>query len=129
MYRTQITDTLRDALLPIGVTHIQLWNEDIQFLTEGQPFPTPAVFIEFQPIQWQQSKEGIYTNDAQLRLHVITSADSPGTRFLLATQLRQAVTRLRGQNFSRLIPFADETNHNHAELIEDNYTFTLKIWL
>lgn len=130
MYRTQIIGAISDTLAGTGVTHIQLWNQDIQFLNEGQPFPTPAVFIEFMPVQWQTNKEGvIYTNDAQISIHCVTHVTQEDLRFRIASLLRKAVTSIKGQNFSRLIPFQDDTNHNHAELIEDIYTFRLRIWL
>ena len=130
MYRQQILDAIRDSVTAIGITHVQLWNEDIQFLTEGQPFPTPAIFIEFLPVQWQTNKESIiYANDAQIRLHCITHITEHPMRFQLATPLRKAIRTLQGDNFDRLLPFEDNTCHNHSELIEDTYSFTLRLCL
>ena len=110
MYRQQILDAIRDSVTAIGITHVQLWNEDIQFLTEGQPFPTPAIFIEFLPVQWQTNKESIiYANDAQIRLHCITH--------ITEHPMRCAITAVNSLLFmlslSKLLPHQTDHTHPH----------------
>ena len=35
------------------IRHIDLWNEQVEFIEQEEPFDTPAVFIEFRPVQWR----------------------------------------------------------------------------
>ena len=35
MYRQQILDAIRDSVTAIGITHVQLWNEDIQSIVSS----------------------------------------------------------------------------------------------
>lgn len=34
------------------VRHIDLWNEQVEFIEQEEPFDTPAVFIELRPTSW-----------------------------------------------------------------------------
>lgn len=49
-----------------------LWNQNVEFLEEDEPFDRPAVFIEFDPISWQtlggKNQEAV----AAVRLHIVT---------------------------------------------------------
>lgn len=49
-----------------------LWNQNVEFMEEDEPFDRPAVFIEFDPINWQalggKNQEAVAT----VRLHIVT---------------------------------------------------------
>ena len=53
--------------------HFDLWNENISQLVKQRPFPTPAVFFEFEPIRWGYVGLRVREADIVLRLHVITT--------------------------------------------------------
>ena len=61
----QLTD--RDGK-PV-IRTFDLWNEQISFLEQEEPFDVPAVFIEFRPVKWTGG--GTQTADVTLRLHII----------------------------------------------------------
>jgi hypothetical protein len=60
------------------VKHVDIWNNQIAFLGEETPFATPAVFIEFMPIQWEVVCAGgyaeVYGADVGVKLHVVTDS-------------------------------------------------------
>lgn len=62
----QLTD--RDGK-PV-IRTFDLWNEQISFLEQEEPFDAPAVFIEFRPVKWTGG--GTQTADVTLRLHIVT---------------------------------------------------------
>ncbi|MBR3571668.1 MAG: hypothetical protein IKN99_00215, partial [Bacteroidales bacterium] len=33
--------------------HFDLWNQQVEFIEQETPFQTPAIFVEFQPLQWR----------------------------------------------------------------------------
>lgn len=53
--------------------HFDLWNENIPQLVKQRPFPTPAVFFEFEPVRWSYVGLRVREADVVLRLHVITA--------------------------------------------------------
>lgn len=56
------------------IKHIDIWNNQIAFIEEEPPFATPAVFIEFMPIRWEDVGGGIYEADVSVKLHVVTDS-------------------------------------------------------
>ena len=59
--------------------HIDLWNNNVQTLNGGAVWPLPAVFVEFEPIEWRQQNNGARRGDVAVRLHLVTRAVStPG---------------------------------------------------
>ena len=60
--KKQIYNTLADTLTTVAdIAHVGLWNNQLQYITEEQPFDTPAVFIEFEPTQWSELLHGVRT--------------------------------------------------------------------
>jgi hypothetical protein len=56
------------------VRHINLWNSQLEFLGEEEPFETPAVFIEFQPIEWRRMNAFVSEGDVRVVLHIVTDS-------------------------------------------------------
>ncbi|MEY8688034.1 hypothetical protein AB9N12_18580, partial [Bacteroides sp. AN502(2024)] len=91
--------------------------------------PLPAVFVEFEPIEWRQQNNGARRGDVAVRLHLVTRAIgthgvadpkmSDALEFLdLIDRINSAMQGLRGGNFSGFQLTTSATNHDHAELME-----------
>lgn len=79
--RKIIYNTIRNALLAIEDTqgqpliqHVDLFNNQLAYAQEEQPFYTPAVFIEFPDISWQHLDLGIREAVISVNLHVVTDS-------------------------------------------------------
>lgn len=133
--RKEIYEMLCDRLKEVGggaIKHIDLWNHNVEFIEQEEQWDRPAVFIEFQPIQWRQVKTGSsisYTSRCRLSLHVVTdwhgssSADSEfrekSLSYLdLLEDIHASLRGLSGQSFNGLDLVESLTNHNHDELLE-----------
>ena len=118
------------------VKFIDLWNEHIAEITAGVSWPTPAVFIEFETIEWRQEGLNSRRDDIGLRLHIITQTvtTSAGHNdnnmqvaleyFDLIDRITSALQGLHGDDFSPWMLTSSATNHNHAELIESIESFS-----
>lgn len=60
----KIIDTLPE------VKHVDLWHEQINYLTEELPFSTPAVFIEFNTLDATDIGEKVQHLTTQVDLHI-----------------------------------------------------------
>ena len=111
------------------VKHIDLWNNNIAVLSGGAVWPRPAVFIEFETIEWRQQQNRVRMADIAVRLHIVTDAVSyngstdpkqdTALAFLdLLNKVNAAMHGLRGENFAGFMLTTSATNHDHAELIE-----------
>lgn len=111
------------------VAFIDLWNDNVTNLNGGAAFPLPAVFVEFETIEWRQQGNSARMGEVAVRLHIITRAvvtnGSSDSRtetalqyFDLIDRINAAMQRLSGENFASFMLTTSATNHNHAELIE-----------
>ena len=111
------------------VKHIDLWNNNIAVLSGGAVWPRPAVFVEFETIEWRQQQNRARMADIAVRLHIVTDAVSyngstdpkqdTALAFLdLFNKVNAAMQGLRGENFAGFMLTISATNHDHAELIE-----------
>lgn len=114
--------------------HFDLWNENIAQLTKQRPFPTPAVFCEFEPIRWGYVGLRVREADIVLRLHVITTTvataeagnryrDKALERFDIIDALTQALLGFSYDDGIRqagtMRAYESETDHDHGEVCED----------
>lgn len=79
--RKKLYSLVKDKLLSIVdasgeniIKHVDLYNSQMAYIVEEQPFPTPAVFIEFSEINYLHQLHGINEADVSIRLHVITDS-------------------------------------------------------
>ena len=111
------------------IKHIDLWNNNIAVLSGGAVWPRPAVFVEFETIEWRQQQNRSRMADIAVRLHIVTDAVScngstdpkqdTALAFLdLLNKVSAAMQGLRGDNFAGFMLTTSATNHDHAELIE-----------
>lgn len=111
------------------VKFIDLWNNNVAALAGGSVWPTPALFVEFEDIEWRQQGNAARMGDVAVRLHIITRAIStnghtdPRQAQALAyldllDRVNAAMQGLRGEHFAAFQLTTSATNHEHAELIE-----------
>ena len=56
-----------------AIKHIDLWNHNVEFIEQEENWERPAVFVEFQPIQWNAIQPGAeYRAEPIVHLHVVT---------------------------------------------------------
>lgn len=124
---TAICQRLQEQLPEIR--HIDLWNNNISALSGGAVWPRPAVFVEFEAIEWHQQQNKVRMADVAVRLHIVTDAiscngsadprqDSALAFLALINKVNSAMQGLRGNNFAGFMLTTSATNHDHAELIE-----------
>lgn len=122
-----ICDRLAEKVPEVAL--IDLWNDNVNTLNGGTAFPFPAVFVEFETIEWRQQGNSARMGDIAVRLHIVTRAmttnGSKDSRmeealayFDIIDRINAAMQRLSGENFASFMLTTSATNHNHAELIE-----------
>lgn len=120
---TRLADRVPD------IQFIDLWNNNVATLSGGAVWPMPAVFVEFEEIEWRQQNNGARRGDIAVRLHIVTRAVAThghtdqkmpdALAFLdLIERINTAMQGLRGDNFSGFQLTTSATNHDHAELME-----------
>lgn len=111
------------------VKFIDLWNNNVAALAGGAVWPTPALFVEFEEIEWRQQGNAARMGEVAVRLHIITRAISTNGHtdqrqaqalaYLdLLDRVNAAMQGLRGEHFAAFQLTTSATNHDHAELIE-----------
>ena len=111
------------------IKHIDLWNNNVAALSGGAVWPRPAVFVEFETIEWRQQQNRVRMADVAVRLHIVTDAIScnghndkrqhAALSFLrLINKVNAAMQGLNGNNFASFMLTTSATNHDHAELVE-----------
>jgi hypothetical protein len=60
------------------IKHFDIWNNNLEYIEDEQPFNTPAVFVEFQSINWRYQANKLYNTDlVAIRLHIVTQRNAP----------------------------------------------------
>lgn len=121
------------------VRHIDLWNEQVEFIEQESPFDTPAVFIELRPMRWSTLGGNIQQCNADLRFHIVTrweGSSANGSMFQKESLERFDILDSIDSHLSRwcfnspqtsvsmMQRIGSSTNHNHEELVEDISDFT-----
>lgn len=116
-----------DELSNRAIKHIDLWNQNVEFIEQETAWNRPAVFIEFEPIHWNTIVPGIeYRAEARVRLHIVTDwastvgdeADGSGKFFELPDKIHDVLAGLEGDNFKDFTLEESLTNHNHEDIVE-----------
>lgn len=118
-----------------AIKYIDLWNHNVEFIEQEEQWERPAVFVEFQPIQWNAVWNGVdYRATPAVNLHVVTDwqgSSAAGSEWrekslevfdLLDAMHLQLVNR-KGKTFQVFDLVESRTNHNHEELIESIETY------
>ncbi len=120
------------GLCDCTVAHIDLWNQNVEFIEEDEAWARPAVFIEFGEIVWDPYKgmcKGL-TGHGEVLLHIVTDwkgSAAPGSPFQAETladyelpnRIHDKLIGLKGVTFRNLVLSRTLTNHNHQELLEN----------
>ena len=118
-----------------AIKHIDLWNHNVEFIEQEENWERPAVFVEFQPIQWNAIQPGAeYRAEPIVNLHVVTdwqgssSADSEFREqslkvFDLLDVIHLKLSCRNGKTFKLFDLVESRTNHNHEEMIENIETY------
>lgn len=112
------------------VRYVDLWNDQVNLLNGGSAFDMPAVFVEFEQIDWHQQNAGARRGDIAVRLHIVTrSIPTHGSHdprmaealsvFDLINSINAKMQGLRGEGFAGFQLTTSATNHNHTELVEN----------
>ena len=131
----ELYDRLTEELMQVGggiIRHVDLWNQNVEFIDEDSPWERPAVFIEFGTIPWEPYKgpSNGMKGTGELRLHIVTdwkgsaASNSPSRAMSLADYnlldaILERVVGLRGVTFRNIRPLRTEINHNHQEILEN----------
>ncbi len=121
-----------------AIQFIDLWNDNVNNISGGAVWPTPAVFIEFEPIEWQQQGRLSRMGNVGMRLHIVnrevkhngaddSRIDDALLRFDLLSDINVAMQTLHGRHFTTPMATTTATNHNHAELIEDVQRYVTRL--
>ena len=136
---TERLKELKDGSGKPVIRHIDLWNEQVEFIEQEEPFDTPAVFIEFRPVQWRTLGGTTQQADVPFRLHIVTTwkgSARHGSHFQQDSLERfDLLDKIDAWLFNFGIKEEKEsicmthrigssTNHNHEELVEDISDFT-----
>ena len=124
--RKELYEKLKERLENVeAVKYVALWNHNVEFIEQEDPWERPAVFIEVQPLEWRcvvPCRE--YHAVVTVRLHIVYDWNDKGMNdFDLGGDIAQAVIGLEGDSFSGLEPVGSATNHNHEEIVEDVDTY------
>ena len=116
----------------VAITHFDVWNNNIKYIADELPFSLPAVFIQFQPIQWEARSKGVRAADVSFTLHVITRHNaahySDSLEFLdLLSAINAALYNLKGDFFRNMVSTTSTTDHDHDDLIDSMETYTVQL--
>ena len=112
------------------IKYVDLWNHNVEFIDEEQPWERPAVFVEFTPIVWETIKPGgEYRSKPVVNLHIVTdwAGDASAGSELQDDALEvldysgiihRALQGLEGEHFNRFDLAETHTNHNHDVIVE-----------
>lgn len=132
---------LKDDAGQPEVKHFDLWNEQVEFIEQEEPFGIPAVFVEFRPVRWATLGGMVQQADVDIRLHIVTrwkGSAKDGSLFLtdalerfdLLDRIDRCLFNLQeaegGTSFCMFRRTGSSTNHNHDELVEDIADYTCK---
>lgn len=129
--RTQLFSAIKSALEAGGqIAFVGFWNENVYYIEQEQPFALPAVFIEFNTIDWQRIKNDTLRCRSRVRLHILTAYHQPfdiDTAFGLSESVQRTVERIEpNEHFGNIQLVESVTNHSFEDLLEtiDSYNYT-----
>ena len=110
------------------VKHVDLWNQNVVFVEQDEPWERPAVFVEFAPIEWKAVQSGVeWTTRSRVILHVVTDWKGADV-FELPNLLHELLEDFGGAVFGHLHLVESQTNHNHEELVESIEIYEYRGW-
>lgn len=131
-----IIERLKTAEL--GIQHISLWNGNIDELSKEQGYCFPAIFIEFEQIQWQQEQQRVRTAQVRIRLHVVTNtcgSPADGSRYQqqglehldLLESIDAAMQGLSGDGFGSFLLVESIPDTDHQSILHNEECFVTQV--
>lgn len=113
------------------VVHVDLWNQNVEFIEQEDGWARPAVFVEFGPITWDQLKGSVHRGKGTLNIHLVTDWVDNGydAAFDLCDKIHKALEGLDGEGFGFMTLYQTLTNHSHEELLESIDTYAVRYLL
>lgn len=122
----------------LGIQHYSLWNNNIESLSTEQGYQFPAVFIEFEPIQWAQEQQRVRTAQIRVRLHIVTDtlgSPADGSQYQqeglahldLLEQIDAAVQGLCGENFNGFMLVESVPDTDHENVLHNEECFVTQV--
>lgn len=117
------------------VQHIALWNQDTLFLETDDTWPRPAVFVEFDNIEWQFVKETsdkkVMRGNGGIHVHIVTDwvEGEYEKNFEVGELVWGALDMLAEgthEGYSLSAAIVTKTNHDHEELLENIDTYAVR---
>lgn len=107
------------------VQHVDLYNENVEYVDEESPWERPAVFIEFGDIEWRPltGSKLSQRGEGDVRLHIVTDWAEGG--FEAACHLTNKVlnalvgTGANTEVYTAYCPHTTMTCRSHGELMEN----------
>lgn len=144
-----ITEALHDKVPE--VSHIALWNQDVEYTEVDIPWPRPAVFVEFDTIEWERIKPSTSAKcmrgKGKLRLHVVVDwnedEEAYNEAYGIIEKIWMALDALPHDKgmvvdvesgaaaYVINAPTATATNHSHLSLLENVEEFQvvyMRMW-
>jgi len=120
-----------------AIKHFDIWNNNLEWIEQEPAFDMPAVFLQFQPIIWEQRSKGARAADVSVTLHVVTPNRAPSAHeknyetkafafFDLLDAINANLYNLKGTFFRNLVSTGSSTDHDHADLIDSLETYTVQ---
>lgn len=119
--RKEVYNKIKERLGEIEeIRHIDMWNRNVEYIEQEAGWARPAVFIEFEPVQWMSIVPGVeYRAETRVRLHIVTDWTNQDNDFFdLPEKIHSALARLEGDSFKDFTLAESHTNHNHEDIIE-----------
>lgn len=118
----------------LGIKYISLWNRNTEQLTKQKAFKMPAVFVEFEPINWSQLSRGARSANVRVRLHIITETlataedggkyqDKALEHLDLIENISAKMQGLAGEGFNCFMLVESITDHDHEQVRHDEECF------
>lgn len=113
------------------IPHIDLWNQNVEFIEQEENWARPAVFVEFCPIRWKPIVNGVeYRAEPFVNLHIVTDWQGAATEgsdfkedalevFDLPELVHEKLSCLDGENFMEFDLAESRTSHNHEDIVEN----------
>lgn len=122
----------------VGIKYFSLWNNNVYYLTKQKGFRTPAVFVEFEPIQWRQLQNRTREADMRVRLHVVTATlgtPEDGSKYqdraleflTLIDRINAAMQGLAGDGFNAFMLAESVPDHDHEEIMHNEECFVTHV--
>lgn len=122
----------------LGIQHISLWNGNIDELSKEQGYCFPAIFIEFERIQWQQEQQRVRTAQVRIRLHVVTEtlgSPADGSRYQqqglehldLLERINTTMQGLSGDGFGSFLLVESIPDTDHQSILHNEECFVTQV--